>query len=179
MVLTIPDNGSKVGKMALGASFGLTKVLILATLLTTTSKDMASMFGWMGENLMEIGKTIKWKVMESSLGLMVVNMKEVTSMIREKAKVFFIGPMEADSRANGLMESTTEKAFTPILKDKQRKERGKMESFKVGLNLKKRAKWQSFLKKNRRWQSHLKKRIKRILRLKKSQKYQLFLKHKL
>ena len=66
--------------------------------------------------------------------------KGSTLMIRSMVTGFFLGQMEADSRASGLMESTTEKAFTPILKDKQRKEHGKMESFKDGSNLKKRIK---------------------------------------
>ena len=57
---------------------GLTEVLIMENLLRTISKVRESIYGLMDVNMMENGKTIKWKIMEYLPGMTVEGMKGPT-----------------------------------------------------------------------------------------------------
>ena len=51
------------------------------------------MNGQMAESTKVSGRTIKWRAMVYSHGLMAEDMKETTSMTRKKAKAFSIGKL--------------------------------------------------------------------------------------
>ena len=72
--------------------------------------------GQMAEFTMVTGNKIKCMVEESSLGLMVVNMKENTSMTRNKAMVSFIGQMVASMMGIGCLESKKVSVSTSMLR---------------------------------------------------------------
>ena len=55
------------------------------------------------------GSTINYMVMECMCGLMVVGMRETTSMIRKRAGVSTTGLMAKDMRDSGRMENNMEK----------------------------------------------------------------------
>ena len=80
---------------------GLIEILTRETLSITKLKDMVTMFGLMAANIKGPGTTTKWKEVESIPGLMVVDMKVITSMIRRRARVHFVGPMDVSMKADG------------------------------------------------------------------------------
>ena len=84
---------------------------------TTTSKDLATMFGLMGDNLKEAGKTTKCMGGESSSGPMEDAMMESTSPIKKKGLESLAGQMGGATEANGKMENKTAGEFTATRKE--------------------------------------------------------------
>jgi len=78
------------------------------------------------------GRTTKWKVEESLLGLTTEDTKESTLMIRKKVKECFTGLMEENTKENGRMASNTVSVFTLLHLEKQRKASGLKASVSLG-----------------------------------------------
>jgi len=76
MVLVIEVIMWKVRSMEQDASHGLMEVLIQVSFMRTILKALVYINGQMAENMMVLGKTIKWKGMVFLHGLMVENMRE-------------------------------------------------------------------------------------------------------
>ena len=67
-----------------------------------------------------------------SLGLMVEDMRVNMLMIRKKVKVYFIGPMAENMKADGKTVNSTELVHTHQRQVKQNKVNGKMEKDYIG-----------------------------------------------
>jgi hypothetical protein len=65
--------------------------------------------GEIKDNILEIGKIIKWMVMEYLHGLMEENIKEIIKMIKKMVMVFLNGLMEKNIKVIGRMENKMEK----------------------------------------------------------------------
>ena len=63
---------------------------------------------------------------ESSLGKMVVNMKESTTMIKSQDGVSFIGLMEENTLETGQTENSMDVVHSKLLMDKRERENGIM-----------------------------------------------------
>ena len=84
---------------------------ILVNFITIIYMERGSILGVMEEDMKENGKTTKCMVKEHSLGLMVGNTLENTSMIKSKAMVSLFGLMEDHTKGIGLMENNMEREF--------------------------------------------------------------------
>jgi hypothetical protein len=126
MVHHMKVNIIKARSMVMVNSLGLIRALILVSSTITTFMDKEFMSGLMEESSMEIGRTIKWKVMVVSLGLMVGNMLEHILMIWNKVKVHLNGLMEENTLELGTKASNMEKVFISMLKEKKGMENGNM-----------------------------------------------------
>ena len=65
--------------------------------------------GEIKDNILEIGKIIKWMVMEYLLGLMEESIKEIIKMIKKMVMEFLNGLMEKNIEDIGLMGNKMEK----------------------------------------------------------------------
>lgn len=99
-------------------SFGLTVLLTQGISLIITYTVQAFTLGLMVVNSMVNGTITKCMVTESSHGTMEGSMKENTSMIRNRAKVFSLGQMDANMTVNGRMENNTALVSTSLAKAK-------------------------------------------------------------
>ena len=106
MVLAIMANTCKERNTAKVNSRGLMVALIMASLLRITYRVKESIIGPMVDNTMVNGSITRWKAMECSLGLTVDAMKAPTSTTRKKEMAISTGPMAANMRVAGRMESS-------------------------------------------------------------------------
>ena len=103
MVPNTMVNTSKVKRMVLACSPGLTEALITANLSKTISKAKEPTIGLMGDNTKATGRIIRWKATEFSLGPMEENIKVNTLMIKKKVKESSFGLMEGNTMVAGRM----------------------------------------------------------------------------
>lgn len=67
------------------------EVLMMGSSMRTTLRDKEFINGQMAETMKVNGRTIKWRAMVSSHGLMAEDMRENISMIKKKAMEYFTG----------------------------------------------------------------------------------------
>ena len=150
MELVMKGIGKKIDRMVKVLKLGLMEQNMLENMLWEKSMDKAHLIGQMGahtqvsllittlkakefingqtyEDLMEIGKIIKWMVEGFSHGLMVVDMMENTLMTKSLDMGSSYGLTEEDTKEIGKKENRTEKEHTSVLKVKFEKDCGKME----------------------------------------------------
>ena len=123
----------KEKNMGMESLFGLIKVNMMANFSRTIFMEKVFTLGVIIESFQVIGLTTRWKVMVFSLGLIFVNMKDNTLMIRNKEWEHLHGPMEENMSVNGLTESKMEKANTLLNKVKLKKVSGKKENVSNGI----------------------------------------------
>jgi hypothetical protein len=110
----------------LAASLGLTKANTMESSRRTILKEKVFTNGVTAETLKVTGRTIKWRVTESSLGLIIDVMKESTLMTRKKDTVSFFGLMEGNTTVNGRTANSMVWVFTLLLLEKLKRVSGKM-----------------------------------------------------
>jgi len=72
--------------------------------------------GEIKDNILEIGKIIKWMDMEYLLGLMEEDIKVIIKMIKKMDMEYLNGPMEKNIKDSGLMENKMEKENSIMIK---------------------------------------------------------------
>jgi hypothetical protein len=138
MELVTKENTRRAKRMASENSFGLMALPTRANLSTIIFMVWESILGLIKDNTMVNGLTTRCMEKEYSPGLMAESTMASTMMIKSKDMVFSPGLMVVDTKATGLMASSTVKAYTTLIREKSRRESGKMVresdgSQKVGL----------------------------------------------
>ena len=90
-------------------SNGLMGVPMMVNLRIIILMEKGFIHGEIKDNILEIGKIIKWMDMEFLLGLMGEDIKEIIKMIKKMDMVFLSGLMEKNIKDIGKMESKMEK----------------------------------------------------------------------
>jgi len=88
------------------SSYGLTRVPMMVTSSKIISTAKESTSGLTVEFITDNGSTIKWKVKEHSLGVMVGDMSASIRMIKSMAKELLNGLMVESISENGAKESS-------------------------------------------------------------------------
>merc|ERR1712070_112717 len=113
-------------------SLGLMDPLIMVPSRTITFKAMVLTTGLMEESSRETGSTTRWRAAVYSNGPMEDAMKVNMSMTRRRVKVLSTGQMADSTREAGRMASSTAKEPTPLLKARLEWESGLMEGELLG-----------------------------------------------
>jgi len=117
----------KARNMEMESLNGLMDQIMKGISLTTIFMVKESMNGLMEEDMKVTGRTIKCMVVVTSLGKMVEHMQEITEMTRKKVRELSTGLMEDNTLENGILANNMAEVNILLLKEKQRKENGKME----------------------------------------------------
>merc|ERR1712051_113790 len=115
------------------SSCGLTDLCTPASSSKTTSTVMVSTHGQTVDSMTANGRTTKWTVKESSLGLTEGNTKDSMSTIKRRDMECLHGPMAASTMETGGMESSMAQAFITQAVGKLRRENGPTASVFAGL----------------------------------------------
>ena len=134
MVQDIKVNTFKERNTVKDNSHGLMEAPLLDSLSITILKDKANTTGLTVENSMDPGKTIKWKVVVFSPGLMAEDTRVTTSMTKKKDKDLSIGQTVENMKVAGKMVNNTELVPTHPPAEKPSKENGKKEKDCTGFD---------------------------------------------
>ena len=118
------ENTKTVRSMDVVNSFGLTDQLtpVISSRTIFTVSEFTR--GQMGENMMANGKTTRWTEKVSSLGLMAVNTKDNTLMIKKRDRESSPGQTVASMMATGRTGNNMERVFIIQAKEKSKWESG-------------------------------------------------------
>ena len=126
------ENTKTVRSMDVVNSFGLTDQLtpVISSRTIFTVSEFTR--GQMGENMMANGKTTRWTEKVSSLGLMAVNTKDNTLMIKKRDRESSPGQTVASMMAIGRTGNNMERVFIIQAKEKSKWENGLKASVSTG-----------------------------------------------
>lgn len=126
------ENTKTVRSMDVVNSFGLTDQLtpVISSRTIFTVSEFTR--GQMGENMMANGKTTRWTEKVSSLGLMAVNTKDNTLMIKKRDRESSPGQTVASMMATGRTGNNMERVFIIQAKEKSKWESGLKASVSTG-----------------------------------------------
>ena len=111
-VLSTRVDGLKTSNMAKVEKSGLMEVPITVPMNKDASMEMELSFGQMEQSMMAYGKTIKWMEKVNSAGLTAENMLVNTLMIKKKDKESTVGQMVVNMKEDSTTVNSMAKVFT-------------------------------------------------------------------